>query len=307
MRPPDAGASKPVAVDAMGGDRAPGVVVEGTLLAAARGVPVVLVGDTQRVERALAGRACPVVHASATIGMDEHALAAVRSKPDSSIGVALGEVAAGRASAMVSCGHSGAVTVEAVRTLQRHEAAGRVAMAVSLPRLDGGRLIVVDVGANVDCKAEHLCDFAELGSAWARSLGTTDPRIGVLSNGEEASKGNKLVRHSVQALQARGLAPVGQIEPGAAFAGHCDVLVCDGFVGNVALKSMESAIQLFGHLRKSDVGDFVYGGALLLGVRGVVVIGHGDASAPDVCAAIELAHRSAERDVTAHVGAHLGG
>jgi glycerol-3-phosphate acyltransferase PlsX len=282
-----------VAVDAMGGDLAPAAAVDGAILAAERGIPVVLVGDRDRIRACLGARDLPVVHAPEHIEMGESALAAVRAKPASSIAVALGLVADGRASSMMSCGHSGAITVEAVRTLHSQDAAHRVALAVSLPRLDGGRLILLDVGANVDSRPEHLCEFAELGVAWARTRGVAAPRVGVLSNGEEPTKGNAVVRATVEALEARGANHVGQVEPGPALEGACEVLVCDGFVGNVAIKAMEAAVALVTRSVGAESPAAVHGGGLLLGVQGVVVIGHGRASAVEVCAAIQLAHRSA--------------
>lgn len=308
-------ATGPVVVDAMGGDHAPDTVVRGALRAAAQGLDVVLVGDPARLEPLCDGR-LQILPASQTIGMEESPLTAVRSKPDSSIRIALEQVESGAASAMVSCGHSGAVVIEAVRTLRLMEGAERAALAVRIPRPGQGPMVLLDVGANVDCRPEHLLSFALVGSAWARTLGIDAPRIGVLSNGEEASKGNALVRATLSTLDEAGIRAV-PMEPGPAVAGGVDVLVCDGFVGNVALKAMEAALATLSRFIGADgrgglsdatsaLSRQAQGGALLLGVGGVAVVGHGSASDAAVESAIVLAHHAARRGLVDELRSALG-
>ncbi|MFT7520457.1 MAG: glycerol-3-phosphate acyltransferase PlsX [Kiritimatiellia bacterium] len=294
----------PVAVDVMGTDHGPQAVVEGAILASNAGVPVCLVGD-ESVAALAKNAGLSFVLAPEFVGMHESPLLAVRAKKRSSIRVALELLSAGAASSFVSFGNTGAVVVESVRTLRLVAGVERPAIAVLLPRLDGGQLVMVDVGANVDCRAEHLVSFADLGCAWARLIGASLPRVGLLSNGEEPSKGNQVVRAAAELLgQREGW--VGQIEPAAALAGGCDVLVADGFVGNVMIKGMEAAAAAVRHLLHrrgvfetslSSVGRpaswETYGGGLLLGVDGVTVIGHGRVDPSAAAAAIRLAWTAA--------------
>lgn len=308
----------PIAVDAMGGDHAPDAIVRGAVAAVREGLTVLLVGDEARIRPLLPrGLAIDVVHAPDVIEMDEHAVAAVRKKPGSSMRQALACVRDGRASAMVSCGHSGAVLVGAVLDLGVLDGVERPAIATRLPRTDGGALVLLDAGANVDCRPELLASFAVLGAAWAQTLGVPEPRVGVLANGEEATKGNAQVRATLPLLQALPLRVVGNIEPHTALAGGCDVLVCDGFVGNVLIKGAEAAAETVVRLLRDEIrrqptarlgawltsrafGRFrqrvawqAYGGGLLLGTRGIVVVGHGRANEEAVTAAIRLAHQTA--------------
>lgn len=319
----EAPARLPVAVDAMGGDAAPDVVVEGALAAAREGVPVVLVGDRERLAPLLPRSAgIPIVHAPVSVGMDEGATR-VRRRPDSSIRVAMQLVARGEASAAVSCGNTGALVVAAALDLGILDGVERPAIATVLPRADGGRLVLLDAGANVDCRPEQLACFALLGAAYAEILGITEPRVGLLSNGEEDSKGNMQVRATLPLLRSLPLKVVGNIEPPAAMEGACDVLVCDGFVGNVLLKAAEGAVGIVVQLLREEIlrrvsgraGAFMlrgalkgfrervawdaHGGALLLGTRGVVVVGHGRANADAVRAAIRLAEASAASGLVA--------
>jgi glycerol-3-phosphate acyltransferase PlsX len=314
------GQGLPVAVDAMGGDHGPEVIVAGAVSASRAGIPVVLVGDESRVKAALPrGVTLPVVHAPEVVGMGEAAVAAVRRKPDSSLRRAVDLVQRGEASAAVSCGNSGAVVVAAVLGLGVLDQVERPAIAAVLPRSDGGQLVLLDAGANVDCRPEQLACFAILGAAYARLLGVPDPRVGLLANGEEATKGNQQSRATLPLLQALPLRVVGNTEPHAALAGACDVLVCDGFVGNVLVKGVEAAAETVVTLLRDEIkrnpsarfgawltsrafGRFrqrvawqAYGGGLLLGTRGVVVVGHGRANAEAVHAAVKIAHQAASQ------------
>jgi glycerol-3-phosphate acyltransferase PlsX len=237
------------------------------------------------------------VHTEESIAMGEVALAAVRSKPRSSIRVALDLVARGQAGAAVSAGHTGACVVEAVREWGLFPGLDRPALAVSLPRADGGSLLVLDIGANVDCRPEHLANFAVLGQAWSAAHGVAQPRLGLLSNGEEDTKGNAVVKSALARIRSMGYL-VRPIEPRAALSGGCDVLVCDGFVGNVVLKTIEATAEAVRAILGRDAGDDSrerlvswdrYGGALLLGVPQVLVVAHGRATVSAVTEAISRA------------------
>jgi glycerol-3-phosphate acyltransferase PlsX len=321
-----------VAVDAMGGDHAPAEIVAGALQARDDGVDVLLVGDEGAIGPLLPRKASiPVRHAAEVVADGEAPAAAVRARPQASVVVAVEAVRDGAAAAVVSCGATGALMVAAVTRLGLVTGVERPAVATLLPRSDGGRVVLLDAGANVDCRPEQLLSFARLGSAYAVALGVAVPRVGLLSNGEEDGKGNQQTRAALPLLRgASGLHVVGNIEPMAAMAGGCDVLVCDGFVGNVLLKAAEGAVATvvgllgeevsrsptgslgkwllspaFGRFRRKIAWD-AHGGALLLGVAGTVVVGHGKARAAAVRAAIGVAHRAAQHGTVAAVRAALG-
>ena len=325
MRADSSHAQRPVLVDAMGGDFAPRAIVEGALLAQDDGLPVRLVGRTPDLKPWLPRSGIEVVHASDVVAMDEAAVSAVRRSEDSSLRVALRELAAGNGSAVVSCGNTGAALVAAVFDLGMLEGVERPAVATRLPRADGRHLVLLDAGGNVDVRPELLVTFAVLGAAYAQALGIPEPRVGLLSNGSEDSKGNQLVRHTLPLLRETGLRVVGPVEPTTAFEGGCDVLVTDGFTGNVLLKSAEGAVTTITSMLRAEIGRStvgrlgamllggalrrfrqqvawdVQGGAVLLGARGTVVIGHGRATPEAVRHAIRLAHRSAQARLVARV------
>lgn len=305
----------PVAVDAMGGDHAPEAIVAGAVRAVRRGHRVVLVGDEVRLRPLIPARlSIGIEHAPDVFGMAEPP-AGVRRREESSVRRTMQLVRDGRACAAVSCGSTGAVLVAAVLDLGVVEGVDRPAIATALPRRDGGRLILLDAGANVDCRPELLACFALLGAAYAECSGVVRPRIGLLSNGEEEGKGNVQTRATLPLLRALDLEVVGNVEPTAAMEGACDVLVCDGFVGNILLKAAEGAVGTVVALLREEIrrrpsgwiGAFLlrgafrrfrarvawdaHGGALLLGTRGVVVVGHGRANPDAVCAAIAMADR----------------
>lgn len=320
----------PVAVDAMGGDFAPEALVAGAVIAAREGHPVLLVGDEARL-RALLPRGVDlrIVHAPETVGMEESAVAAIRRSPDTSLRRCMALVNEGVAGSVVSCGNTGAALVAAIVDLGVLDGVERPGIATLLPRSDGKMLVLVDAGANVDCRPELLASFGLLGSAWSQSLGVVEPRVGLLANGEEAGKGNAQTRATLPLLQALPLRVVGNIEPHAAMSGGCDVLVCDGFVGNVLIKGAEAAAETVVGLLREEIrrnpsarfgawltsrafGRFrqrvkwqAYGGGLLLGTRGVVVVGHGRANPEAVAAAIRMADDAARQDLVSRLVKHL--
>src|SRR5712691_11770526 len=300
-----------IAVDAMGGDHAPRPEVEGSVLAAREfGVRILLVGQPHVVRAELARLAEPnlpieIVAASDVITMQDHPAQAFRRKKDSSVHVA---------ARLVRAGNTGAVMTVAKFLLGTLESVDRVALAAPFPNAKGGVSVLLDVGANVDSKPEHLVQFAVMGEVYYRAtFGNRRPRVGLLSVGEEEIKGNELTREVYVRLKKSPVHFVGNVEGGDLFSGNVDVIVSDGFVGNIALKICEGlAFQIFGLLRKSinsslvsQVGGMLskgafkalrktidyteYGGAPLLGVRGVCVIAHGRSNANAVKNAIRVA------------------
>jgi len=318
----------PVVVDAMGGDRAPAAIVEGAARAVREGVPVLLVGDEAIVGPLIPKDVVlPLAHASEVVGMGESPSTAVRRKTDSSIRVAARALAEGKGSSLVSCGNTGAVMAAALVEMGRVQGVIRPAITTVVPRTDGGQLVILDLGANVDCKPVHLGQFAVMGHVLARDLmGIAEPRVAILSNGEEDGKGNEQVRSAIPVLESMPIPFIGQIEPTDAFHGGCEVLVCDGFVGNVMLKSVEATVEIAGKLLKEEIlrrpsaklgawlltGAFrryrkrtasaAIGGAHLLGVNGVVVVGHGRADGEAVASAIRQAHLSASERLAERIG-----
>jgi len=312
--------SKPVALDAMGGDYAPRETVAGALLAAAAGVPVVLVGNEERLRAELAeqGGDLPVVHASEVIDM--HAAATeVRRRKQASINVAMRLVKEGEAEAAVSMGHSGATMAAALFTLGRLPGFERPAILAEIPsQAPSGRVHLIDAGANADVRPAHLEQFARLGAAYAQRMsGVRRPRVGLLSIGEEASKGNQLVLEAHPLLAASGLNFVGNVEGRDVLGDAADVIVTDGFTGNVVLKLAEGEARiLFGWIKealssslKARLGGLLvkdalkalaarmdpaeYGAMPLLGVRGPAFIGHGASDRRAVRNALLRAHKMA--------------
>ncbi|MBJ7609430.1 MAG: phosphate acyltransferase PlsX [Candidatus Dormibacteraeota bacterium] len=331
---------RPVAVDAMGGDNAPAAVVRGALRAATElRIPVLLVGRRELLETELASIEGPetvararleIVDAREVVEMDEHPANAVRAKRDSSVVRSCALVAEGRAGAAVSAGNSGAVLAAALFTIKRIPGVARPAIGALLPSL-AAQTFLLDVGANTDCKPEWLVQFAVMGSVYARTmLSVPSPRVGLLSNGEEPGKGSQLVQEAHPQLAASALHFVGNAEAKELFNGSFDVVVCDGFAGNIALKAAEGVGEyLFATLRKEAMGsisakaggfllkprlravrdrvDYRHtGGALLLGVAGEVVIAHGRSDALAIMNAIRVAAEASDRHVSGTIARELG-
>src|SRR5436305_11623747 len=248
----------PIAVDAMGGDFAPQSAVEGAFRAAREdGSSILLVGDRARVEAELRRLGAPagrieIVHAEEVVGMDEPAITPIRKKRRSSLRLAAELVKDGRAQAMVTAGNTGAAMIAAKMVIGTVSGVDRPALAAVLPNLYG-RTVLLDVGANVDTKPVHLREFAVMGHFYAQEvIGTPAPRIGLMSIGEEEGKGNDVTREVFKVLKTTGLNFVGNVEGRDVFNGTVDVIVCDGFVGNVILKSAESLAELFARMLREE-------------------------------------------------------
>lgn len=321
-----------IAVDLLGGDHAPEAPLRGALDArSGMAVPLLLVGPRDPVRSLLdatpgeASGGAPVqfVEASDRIGMEEHPVEAVRKKRDASLVVAARLLKEGRASALVSAGNTGAVLAASLLHVGRLPGVERPALAVVLPLFEGP-VVLIDAGANVDCRPSHLLQFGVLGRAFARVLlGIQRPRVGLLNIGEEPSKGNEAAQQAHGLMAGRIDGFVGNVEGKDVFAGACDVVVCDGFVGNVLLKSMEGfASSLLGAIRQAalqtvrgrlgglllkpalgglrDRLDYrTYGGAFLVGVRGVVVVAHGRSDERAMSNAVRMAARGVQDGLVA--------
>lgn len=318
-----------VAVDAMGGDLAPDAVVRGAQAAHRENLAeVVLVGDEGRVQPFLkGGSALEVVHAASSVEMDESPSTVLRRKKDSSINVAYQLLKAGKVEAVVSAGNSGAIMAFGIFTLGRIPGVDRPAIMTMNPSVNGGiSSILLDAGGNVDCKPSHLGQFAILGNVFARyALGIEAPRVGLLSNGEEESKGNELTRDTNALLKTMGLNYIGYVEGTDLYNGRCDVVVADGFVGNVVLKTSEGVAEVIGRFLKDRIRssfrrklgylliadvfrelartvDYAeYGGAPLLGVDGVSIICHGKSNEKAIKNAVRLAAEFVNKGLNAHM------
>ena len=322
-----------IAVDAMGGDHAPQAVIEGAALATREfGVEVILVGDQELIERELAhhpNRAkISIVPAGEVVPMHESPSLALRKKK-SSMRVAFDLMKRGEADAVVSAGNSGAMMALGMFVMGKLPQVARPAILIVVPSLAKGT-VIVDAGANVDCKPRHLVEFGLMGSIYAeRILGITSPRIGVLSNGEEESKGNDLTRAASQELSATTLNYVGYVEGRDIFDGKVDVIVCDGFTGNIALKTMEGVASFAGAVlkdafqknlptrvayllsrsslreayRRLDYAE--YGGAPLIGLDGVAIIAHGGSNGVAIKNAIRAAATAVDQQINRHIGEAL--
>jgi glycerol-3-phosphate acyltransferase PlsX len=313
----------PVAVDAMGGDKAPGEIVAGARQAAAAGAPVLLVGDPARMGDT---GDLPVLAASEVVEMHEDPARAVRTKKDSSLVRAAEAVRDGRASATVSAGNTGAAMASALFRMGRIKGVARPAIATIIPVPGGTPTVLLDAGANAECSPPWLVQFAQMGSVFARvRLGIEAPRVGLLSIGEEPGKGNALVKET-HALLSEGAAGeavsfIGNVEGRDVMSDAADVIVTDGFTGNVVLKTLEGSMKfafgavlnavgaasmpkeaadaLLGHLLPiaGELDPDAYGGALLLGVDGVCIISHGSSSARAIVNAVEVARRAVADDL----------
>jgi glycerol-3-phosphate acyltransferase PlsX len=326
-----------IALDAVGTDKAPEAEIRGAILACkALPVRVHLVGPEAELrdllDEALGNDDLPIVIHNATerIGMDEKAAHAVRSKKDSSIRVGLKLVREGKASGFVTAGNTGAAMATAKMVLGALPGVDRPALATPMPSSKGNPCVLLDVGANVDCKANNLAQFAVMGEIYARAvLKIESPRVGLLNVGEEESKGNDLTHEAFPLLKALPIRFVGNVEGRDIFSGLADVIVCDGFVGNVALKTSEGVGRFVRDvLRESltrtvtaKVGALLsrqafnefrgrldyreYGGAHLLGVRGVCIIGHGSSNDRAIYNGIRVAYESARGGVIQSIEAEF--
>ena len=289
-----------VALDAMGGDDAPAVTVAGALRAAADGVGVTLVGQSDALERELAqaGGTLPIVDAPDVVGMDEDPILAVRTKPQCSVRVACQLVADGQAGAVLSAGSTGATLAAGLLTLGRSPGVRRPVVAAVLPTGHGPGVVLVDAGGSMDVQPEALVGYATMATAYAVVLGVPTPTIGLLNVGEEPGKGTALAKAAFELL---GAVPgfVGNVEPSAVLSGAVDVVVTDGFTGNVFLKTIEATAP-----PHDGGGDAA---AMLLGVNGEVLVAHGAATADDVARALRRASQVAAAGLAASIARRMGG
>lgn len=323
-----------IAVDAMGGDFAPEEIVKGSVLAAREyDVTVLLVGQVDKINAELAkydvaGLKIEVVKADEVIEMCEAPGSAIRRKKDASIVVSVDQVAKGNAHALVAAGSTGAAMAASLFGLGRLPGISRPAIAVVLPTTDKP-VVLLDAGANSECEPENLYQFAIMGSAFSsKVIGVENPRVGILNIGGESSKGNSLAQDTYKLFTSKENSTinfVGNVEGREMFSGICDVVVCDGFVGNVTLKVTEGVASmiikqfkeaLYSSLlakigawiakpalmklkQKTDYNE--YGGALLLGIKGTCVISHGSSKAVAIKNAIKVAKESVEKDVNGKI------
>jgi len=328
-------ATRAIALDAMGGDGAPQVRIQGALDAVAEcGLSVSLVGPIKRLKRELGRfRSLPsgldLVDATDVVGMQDPPLSVLRGKRNSSLSVCAELVRSGQAAAMVTAGNTGAAWVAAKSALGMIPGVDRPALAAILPKLDGHTL-VLDVGANVEVKPHQLVQFAVMGSYYASAvLGVEDPRVGLMSVGEEETKGGPRIRRQYLVLKGAGINFIGNVEGRDVFTGAVDVVVCDGFTGNVVLKVAEGLGEMVVGMLKEEArqsplygaglvlakGAFrnvkrkvdysEHGGAPLLGVDGACLIGHGRSTAKAIRNAIRFADSYASSDVIQHIGVKI--
>jgi glycerol-3-phosphate acyltransferase PlsX len=327
-----------IALDAMGGDLGPEVTISGAAaFAKASGATVLLVGDPNHIEPLALQHdtdKLTIVPAMQTIDMDDHPVQAVRRKTDSSLVVAAKLVRQGKADAFVSAGNTGAAMAAAFLHMGRIPGIERPAIASPMPA-KAGETIILDVGANVDCRPQHLLQFAGMGYAYMQKVrGISDPTIGLLNIGTEVSKGNELTTKTYKLLEDSGWNFVGNIEGREVFSGRANVIVCDGFVGNIVLKVAEGLAGLvldtmMEEFASSKVTESVgllarsafqrlkqnldyteYGGAPLLGVDGVAIICHGSSDAMAIRNALSVAEDAVQaglRDSIAETAIRLGG
>jgi phosphate acyltransferase len=319
-----------IVVDAMGSDTFPAPDVAGSVLAAREWhEPIILVGDKAKIQQELAkhdtaGLPIEIVHAEQTVTMDDKPGEVVKSKPNSSMHVGLALVKAGQADAFVTAGNTGAamgIAITKIKGIGRIEGVDRPALVAIAPFGDQ-RTVLLDVGANADAKPEWLAQFALMGSIYAeKALGRVNPRVALLSNGEEETKGSELVKLATELVQKLPINYIGHVEPKEVLMGHADVVVADGFAGNILIKTAEGALTFLADLIRNEIKSKVLwsaggllvrpafrrvyakldpreiGGAPLLGVNGVVIIGHGRSDA----SAIKNAVRQARAAVSGNV------
>lgn len=318
---------QPIAVDAMGGDKAPGEILAGALLAADEGIPVVLVGPA-----GLDGTGdLPLIEANEVIAMDDDPASSVRRKKDSTLVRAAEAVRDGRASAMISAGNTGATMASALLRMGRIKGVSRPAVATPIPVPGSTPTVLLDAGANAEVQADWLVQFAQMGSVYAHHRFAIDrPRVGLLSIGEEPGKGDSLRKEAYELLRAApGIDFIGNIEGRDIMSDRVDVAVTDGFTGNVVLKTLEGSmktvmsalLEAFSAPEVKEHADALmpallplyasldpdtYGGAVLLGVDGVCVISHGSTGARAMLNAIKVAKEMVEHDLVGEIRAVVG-
>ncbi len=321
-----------IALDGMGGDKAPGVIVEGAVEAARDfECGIILVGQKDVLEGELSRRSYPrekitVHHASQVVGMDASPVTPLRSKKDSSVGVAVDLVKEKKADAVVSAGNTGATVCSATFKLGLIKGIERPGISVVFPTSDGGNALLIDIGANIDPKPIHLLQYGLMADAYSRYILHKDkPRVGLLSIGEEETKGTGFVKEAHKLLDVSGINFMGNVEGRDIFTGACDIILCDGFVGNVVLKVSESLAGAVGTLLKRELsrslitvaGSFLckstfnalkkeldyaeYGGAPLLGVDGACIISHGSSSSRAIRNALRVATEFSNQKVNSHI------
>ncbi|WP_414575089.1 phosphate acyltransferase PlsX [Anabaena sp. CCY 9402-a] len=318
-----------IAIDAMGGDHAPGEIVTGAVRASEElGVKVLLVGDPQKIKAALPPKTnlegVEIIPAEDAIAMDEEPLNAVRRKRKASVNVAMDLVKQQKADAVFSAGHSGAAMASALLRLGRLPGVDRPAIGTVFPTIKAGKpVLILDVGANVDCRPKFLEQFAVIGSIYSQYvLGTDEPKVGLLNIGEEETKGNELALRTHELLRENPyISFIGNAEGRDVLSGEFDVIVCDGFVGNILLKFAEAIGGVILQILREELPQGLHGqigtallkpnlkrikqrmdhaehgGALLLGVSGVCLIGHGSSQAPSVFNAIRMAKEAVDNKV----------
>lgn len=317
-----------IALDAMGGDYAPAVTVEGALetFKENKDIEIILVGDELSIKKELTGKKYPQSrlqfrHASQVVEMGEPALIALRKKKDSSIRRAVELVKNKEADAVVSAGHSGAAMATALLMFRASKGVDRPAIATIMPTLKGP-FVLVDAGANVDCNPENLFQFALMGDAYCRAMfDIREPKIALLSIGEEDSKGNLLTKEAFKLLKDSGVKFIGNIDAKDIFSGNADVVVCDGFTGNIVLKTSEGLAEAIMKMLRREIADVTtgriaylfmkpalrnfrkktdyeeYGGAPLLGINGTCIISHGRSSAKAIRNAVKVAAEFSKKKV----------
>jgi glycerol-3-phosphate acyltransferase PlsX len=325
-----------IALDAMGGDHAPAAIIEGALAAADQAVHIILVGREAVVREHLARLTTSVpsnieiVDAAEVVGMDDNALAPLRRKRNSSIRICANLVHEGKADVMVSAGHTGAAMTSAYKVLGTIDGVSRPALAAIVPRAEG-QTVLLDVGANVDSKPSYLREFAVMGHFYSQMVvGIAAPRVGLLSIGEEEGKGNELTKETFRVLKETGLNFIGNAEGRDVYNGNADVVVCDGFIGNVVLKASEALAEMISRLvreeltrsTKRKIGALLakgafddlkkrldyseYGGAPLLGVRGGCIVCHGRSNANAIKNAIRVAREFAVNRIDEKIQEKIG-
>lgn len=317
-----------IALDAMGGDFAPDVTIAGAIEAVTEfdDIEIILVGDRQRLSESLKGKRYPadkisIFHASEVVEMHESPFVALRKKKDSSIRKSIDLVKNKEAEAAVSAGNSGVVMATSLFVLGKLPNVDRPAIATVMPSLTGF-FVLIDAGANVDCKPENLFQFAHMGNAYYKTIfNVPSPRVAILSIGEEDTKGNELTKEAFKFLKKADMNFIGNIEGKDIFSGHADVIVCDGFIGNIVLKVSEGLSETIMKMLKREIADVTtgklgylmikpaiknfkkrteyseYGGAPLLGINGISIISHGRSSARAVKNALRVAAEMSSRKI----------